>query len=244
MADVGELVLLIGDFHIPHRQADIPDEFRQILVPGRIQHVICTGNLLSKQVEEYLRTLAPSVHIVRGDMDINSEHPDSKVIKVGAFSIGVCHGHQVTPWGDPEALGALQRQLDCDVLVTGHTHMNSLAEFEKKYLINPGSATGAFSPISQSVVFWLSHPPPISPPSLPQICGSFVRFDGNQGPQGHRIRVRAQGLQAECHQERVRQGGIDPVFCGCCFSLKVCECSKDPKQHLHITHGRRSSGSW
>lgn len=151
MADLGELVLLVGDLHLPHRTSDIPAEFRQILVPGRMQHVVCTGNLCSKQVEEYLFTLAPSVHIVRGDMDVGSEYPDTKVIKVGAFSIGVCHGHQITPWGDPEALGALQRQLDCDILVTGHTHTNSLAEFEKKFVINPGSLTGAYSSLSSFV---------------------------------------------------------------------------------------------
>jgi vacuolar protein sorting-associated protein 29 len=36
--------------------------------------------------------------------------------------VGVCHGHQVVPWGDKEALATLQRRLDADILVTGHTH--------------------------------------------------------------------------------------------------------------------------
>ena len=34
----------------------------------------------------------------------------------------------------------------CDVLVTGHTHVFSAYEREGKLYINPGSATGAFSP--------------------------------------------------------------------------------------------------
>ena len=51
-----------------------------------------------------------------------------------------------SPWGDSEALGALQRQLDCDVLVSGHTHVFGAYEREGKLYINPGSATGAFSP--------------------------------------------------------------------------------------------------
>jgi vacuolar protein sorting-associated protein 29 len=34
-----------------------------------MQHVLCTGNVCSKSQEDYLRTLANSVHVVRGDMD-------------------------------------------------------------------------------------------------------------------------------------------------------------------------------
>ena len=30
---------------------------------------------------------------------------------------------QVVPWGDRDALAILQRKLDCDILVTGHTHV-------------------------------------------------------------------------------------------------------------------------
>lgn len=37
-----------------------------------MQHVLCTGNVCSKSTEEYLRTLANSVHIVRGDMDVQT----------------------------------------------------------------------------------------------------------------------------------------------------------------------------
>jgi vacuolar protein sorting-associated protein 29 len=51
----------------------------------------------------------------------------------------------VVPWGDPESLANLQRQLDVDILITGHTHKHEVFEYEKKYIINPGSATGAYS---------------------------------------------------------------------------------------------------
>jgi len=155
MADFGELVLVLGDVHIPHRKDELPDLFKDLLVPGKMQHVLCTGNLVSKQMEDYLRTLAPSVHIVRGDMDYGpglSELPDTKVLKIGDFSIGLCHGHNIVPWGDPEALANLQRHLDVDILITGHTHKNEVYEYERKYLINPGSATGAYSPITSNVV--------------------------------------------------------------------------------------------
>lgn len=90
---------------------------------------------------------------VRGDFDdgtflpnVADSLPETKVVKIGAFQLGLCHGHQIVPWGDSEALGAMQRQLDCDILISGHTHTFSAYEAEGKLFINPGSATGAFSP--------------------------------------------------------------------------------------------------
>lgn len=39
----------------------------------------------------------------------------------------------------------LQRQLDVDILVTGHTHQFKAYKHEGGVVINPGSATGAYS---------------------------------------------------------------------------------------------------
>lgn len=38
-------------------------------MPGKIQHILCTGNLCTKESYDYLKTLAGDVHIVRGDFD-------------------------------------------------------------------------------------------------------------------------------------------------------------------------------
>jgi len=153
MADFGELVLVLGDLHIPHRKEDIPEQFKALLVPGKMQHVLCTGNVCSKSIDDFLRTLANSVHIVRGDMDsAKSELPDQKVVKIGEFTIGLIHGHQVVPWGDAESLANVQRKLDVDILISGHTHKNEVYDYEKKYVINPGSVTGAYSPHTSNVV--------------------------------------------------------------------------------------------
>mmetsp|Transcript_22309 Transcript_22309/g.65786 ORF Transcript_22309/g.65786 Transcript_22309/m.65786 type:complete len:185 (-) Transcript_22309:208-762(-) len=146
------LVLVIGDMHIPFRSGEMPLKFKTLLVPNKIQHIICTGNLCSREIQDYLRTLAADLHVVRGDFDENTSLPDTKEVNIGQFKIGVCHGHQVVPWGDPDALGMLQRQLDCDILVTGHTHVFKAYEQEGKLFINPGSATGAFSTITSDVI--------------------------------------------------------------------------------------------
>jgi len=42
------LVLCIGDLHVPQRAAALPARFKALLVPGRIHHVLCTGNLCTR----------------------------------------------------------------------------------------------------------------------------------------------------------------------------------------------------
>lgn len=75
----------------------------------------------------------------------NLNYPEQKVVTVGQFRIGLSHGHQVVPWGDPESLALVQRQLDVDILISGHTHKFEAYEHENKFYINPGSATGAYN---------------------------------------------------------------------------------------------------
>uniref|UniRef100_A0A336KBP4 Vacuolar protein sorting-associated protein 29 n=1 Tax=Culicoides sonorensis TaxID=179676 RepID=A0A336KBP4_CULSO len=142
------LVLVLGDLHIPHRCGNLPVKFKKLLVPGRIHHILVTGNLCTKESHDYLKTLASDVHIVRGDFDDNPAYPEQKVVTVGQFRIGLVHGHQVIPWGDPDSLAIIQRQLDVDILISGHTHKFEAYEHENKFYINPGSATGAYNPIA------------------------------------------------------------------------------------------------
>ena len=52
---------------------------------------------------------------------------------------------QIIPWGDKEALAIKRRQLDVDILVTGHTHKFEHFKHEGKWMLNAGSATGAHS---------------------------------------------------------------------------------------------------
>ncbi|GFV26634.1 vacuolar protein sorting-associated protein 29 [Trichonephila clavipes] len=143
------LVLVLGDLHIPHRCHSLPAKFKKLLIPGRIQHILCTGNLCTKESYDYLKTLASDVHVVRGDFDENMNYPEQKVVTVGQFRIGLCHGHQVVPWGDPDSLALVQRQLDVDILISGHTHKFEAYEHENKFYINPGSATGAYNPLDR-----------------------------------------------------------------------------------------------
>ncbi|KAE9467268.1 hypothetical protein C3L33_00822, partial [Rhododendron williamsianum] len=201
------LVLALGDLHIPHRAPDLPPKFKSMLVPGKIQHIICTGNLcikssvpiniplmaifhamllpvcffmgtdglvmhyfevafaelwmdlkadystdyLLQEVHDYLKTICSDLQITQGEYDEETHYPETKTLTIGQFKLGVCHGHQVIPWGDLDSLAMLQRQLDVDILVTGHTHQFTAYKHEAGVVINPGSATGAYSSVTCDV---------------------------------------------------------------------------------------------
>ncbi|KAG6961839.1 hypothetical protein JG688_00008896 [Phytophthora aleatoria] len=148
----GELVLVVGDSHIPNRASEIPEKFQKMLVPNKMQHVLCTGNVVTKEQFDELRNLAPNVHVVAGDCGQEGVYPETKVITIGQFRIGLCHGHQIVPWGDQHSLAALQRKMNVDILVTGHTHVSHIRTEQGKWFINPGSITGAFSSFSSDVI--------------------------------------------------------------------------------------------
>mmetsp|Transcript_130 Transcript_130/g.256 ORF Transcript_130/g.256 Transcript_130/m.256 type:complete len:224 (+) Transcript_130:202-873(+) len=179
-ANFGELVLLCGDHHIPTRSLSIPTPFQRMLVPNKMQHVICTGNI--GNVEEYNRLKelvggsSACVHCVAGEYDdsmttgsgngvggggvggavgINGSNnaatiampsfPETKVIQLGQFRMGIIGGHQVVPWGDLSALAMVRRRLNVDVLVCGSMRKEGVVEHEGGYYIFPGSITGAYS---------------------------------------------------------------------------------------------------
>ncbi|KAF8515311.1 Metallo-dependent phosphatase-like protein [Hysterangium stoloniferum] len=139
------LVLVIGDLHIPYRIHDLPAKFKKLLVPGKIQQIICTGNVCDKETHEYLRTVASDVHVVRGEYDEDSKYPLSQIIIHSPIRIGVIHGQQCVPTGDLDSLAAIARQMDVDVLVSGGTHTFQATEYNGQFFVNPGSATGAWT---------------------------------------------------------------------------------------------------
>jgi vacuolar protein sorting-associated protein 29 len=49
--------------------------------------------------------------------------PLSVTVAHTPIRIGVIHGHQCVPNGDLDSLSAIARQMDVDVLISGHTHV-------------------------------------------------------------------------------------------------------------------------
>ncbi|KAH3767481.1 Vacuolar protein sorting-associated protein 29 [Pelomyxa schiedti] len=150
-AETMVLVLVIGDLYIPTRAASLPKKFLDLLTPNKMQWVICTGNLCSKEVEEYFRTLAERVDIVGGDCDdLQSGYPDVKVVDIEKFTVGICHAHQ-DEYRGTEALEYIQRMTDSDVVITGHTQTH-LIEKSGKLFLNPGTATGTSNETNRDAV--------------------------------------------------------------------------------------------
>lgn len=136
----GELVLVLGDAHIPERACNIAAPFKRMLVPNKMQHVICTGNIgSSHELWNEIQQLAPSILCVAGDQEEDYNHfPETSVVQVGQFRIGVIHGHQLIPLGSKEAVEHMRRKLQVDILVTGNTHQSAVFdENDGFYHINP-----------------------------------------------------------------------------------------------------------
>jgi vacuolar protein sorting-associated protein 29 len=143
-------VLVIGDLHIPHRVHDLPPKFKKLLVPSKIQQILCTGNICDKDPEtyDYMRTISPDVHAVKGDYD-ESAFPLS-VASVHNPMIGMIHGPQYIPIGDLDSLSSLARQMDVDRFWIIHIreflqsgaivmrNLHSRTEFDHKFFVNPG----------------------------------------------------------------------------------------------------------
>ena len=97
-------------------------------------------------------TAASNVHCVAGEYDIQSDttintnallseampsFPDTKVIQLGSFRVGIIGGHQVAPYGDLRALSMFRKKLGVDVMVCGRRRKNGVVEYDGGYYIFP-----------------------------------------------------------------------------------------------------------
>ncbi|KAH8796409.1 Metallo-dependent phosphatase-like protein [Hyaloscypha finlandica] len=140
------LVLVIGDLHIPDRALDIPAKFKKLLTPGKIGQTLCLGNLTDKPTYEYLRSIAPDLKIVKGKFDTDATSlPLSQVVTHGSLRIGFLEGFTMVAPMETDLMLAEANKLDVDVLCWGGTHRFDAYEYENKFFVNPGSATGAFT---------------------------------------------------------------------------------------------------
>ena len=139
-----ELVLVVGDMFVPQRAPDIDPQFKAILIPNKLQHVLSLGNIGSRESYDWLRSLSNDFHGLKGDYD-TGDMPEKKLVTIGEFKIGMIHGHQVLPLGDTESLAGVARELDCDIFISGNTHQIGVQVLDNKLFINPGSISGAFS---------------------------------------------------------------------------------------------------
>jgi vacuolar protein sorting-associated protein 29 len=148
-----KFILVLGDLCIPYKNYDIPKKFKNSMKPEKISTILCTGNLCNKEQYNNLKKISTQIYCAKGDYDDNKLGKDGPVLKeyeiiqLGKYKVGISnlliliivHGHQVTPWGDKESLSIWQRKLNVDILISGHTHEQSVYKYNGKLFLNPGS---------------------------------------------------------------------------------------------------------
>ena len=96
-------MLCIGDVHVPHRTTDLPAKFKSLLVPGKIHHILSTGNLCTRvrlrqdprtglisclsesnaarlqEIFDYLKSVCGDLHVVKGEFDEPNTYPEEEV---------------------------------------------------------------------------------------------------------------------------------------------------------------------
>ncbi|NVM54122.1 MAG: YfcE family phosphodiesterase [Candidatus Helarchaeota archaeon] len=140
------ILLLIGDFHIPTREKKIPFEIWQETQNSKFDLIVCTGDLTDPELLSKLQFLAP-VKIVMGNMDYYHglrKFPRSLVINLKKCKVGLIHGSGIHPRGNPEQLSKIANEMQVEILISGHTHAQSVRQYNEILLLNPGSATGSW----------------------------------------------------------------------------------------------------
>lgn len=131
------LIGLISDTHIPDRARQIPQNVIDAF--SDVDLIIHAGDLTSLEVIEELEKTA-QVMAVQGNMDrVNGiDLPKAKTLEAEGLKIGVVHG-EVYPRGDTQQLVYLAKELNADILISGHSHQPKIEQTDGVLLINPGS---------------------------------------------------------------------------------------------------------
>jgi putative phosphoesterase len=157
--------LAIGDSHIPRRAKRIPDKIieklNQLTETELFEHIFFTGDLI--QAPDFLNFLnlkaKRKLFIVVGNMDYFGGNRDAPMFQKNditfsdkeVISIGLTHGHQISPRGDLKQLELLAMEKKFNILISGHTHKEEVFLSKKGLLLlNPGSVTGAWSFIASN----------------------------------------------------------------------------------------------
>lgn len=131
------LIGLISDTHIPDRARILPQNVLDAF--ANVDLILHAGDLTSLKAIEELEDLAP-VMAVQGNMDRAKgiDLPKARVIEAEELRIGLVHG-EVYPRADTQQLLYLAKELNADILVSGHSHQPKIEQKEGILLLNPGS---------------------------------------------------------------------------------------------------------
>jgi len=147
-----ELILIIGEINVPNKVKAINENIKSILSKKKFSKILSTGSVGSKETLDWISSLCKenqsrNIHIVKSESDEEVYCPENKIIQIGNFNIGLINGFQITPWDDCEELHNIQKSLKADILISGFTNKLQVRNYNGIYFLNPGSLSGAFSPL-------------------------------------------------------------------------------------------------
>jgi len=136
-------VAIVSDTHIPSREQQIPESFRERIRDA--EHIIHAGDFDSKGAFADFQELAGEVTAVHGNMDPNIGLPSVATVEYGGVEFVVTHGTGSPRGYESRVASAVEENATAEtaVGVAGHTHQVLDTTHDGIRLLNPGSVTGA-----------------------------------------------------------------------------------------------------
>ena len=131
---------VISDTHIPRASKVIPEKVFELF--AGVELILHAGDLVEEAVIEQLEAIAPviAVHGNRDSNELKLLLPESRIIELKGFRIGILHGH-----GDNgttlERLPEFFKGETLDCIIFGHNHIPFNQKINNTLYFNPGSPT-------------------------------------------------------------------------------------------------------
>lgn len=85
----------------------------------------------------------PGYIFVRGNNDYFGRFENERQISIGKHRIYVTHSHRFSYFSRSEQLAQRAKELNCDIVCFGHTHVSYVEKVDGVLLLNPGSLSHA-----------------------------------------------------------------------------------------------------
>ena len=130
---------LISDSHLEASSEPLITQLNGLF--NDVDLILHAGDIISQDFICDLEKIAPVIAI-QGNVDrmAGLDLPKTKVIEKEGIKIGLIHG-EIYPRDDSSQLYYIAKELDVNILVSGHSHQPKIEEYEDVLLVNPGSPT-------------------------------------------------------------------------------------------------------
>jgi uncharacterized protein len=131
---------VIADTHIPRAGRTIPEKVFTIF--AGVELIIHAGDIVEETALVQLQAIAPveAVHGNRDSEELKGKLPETKILELHGFKIGIFHGH-----GDKgttmERLPGFFAGIPLDCIIFGHSHIPYNETRNGILYFNPGSPT-------------------------------------------------------------------------------------------------------